>query len=94
MSTVGVSEKRVDAAEKATGRAKYTADLIDRNALVAKVFRSTVANGKVLSVDTSEAEKVPGVIKIITAFNCPDIYYMQAAREILNPLLMTEDSSI
>ena len=78
MSTVGVSEKRVDAAEKATGRAKYTADLIDRNALVAKVFRSTVANGKVLSVDTSEAEKVPGVVKIVTCFDVPKNYFPTA----------------
>ena len=38
---VGVSEKRVDAFEKVTGRAKYTDDMTEKNFLVAKVFRST-----------------------------------------------------
>ena len=41
---VGVSEKRVDAYEKVTGRAKYTDDLAEKNMLVANVFRSTIAN--------------------------------------------------
>jgi xanthine dehydrogenase molybdenum-binding subunit len=99
MSTVGVSEKRVDAAEKAAGRAKYTADLIDRNALVAKVFRSTVANGKVLSVDTSEAEKVPGVVKIVTCFDVPKNYFPTAGhpwstdpahQDVADRLLLTD----
>ena len=54
---VGVSEKRVDAYEKVTGRAKYTDDLAEKNMLVAKVFRSTIANGVVKSIDTSEEQK-------------------------------------
>lgn len=68
---VGISEKRVDAFEKVTGRAKYTDDLADRNFYIAKVFRSTIANGVVKSIDISEAEKIPGVIKIITCFDVP-----------------------
>lgn len=68
---VGVSEKRVDAFEKVTGRAKYTDDLADKNFYVAKVFRSTIANGVVKSIDISEAEKIPGVVKIITCFDVP-----------------------
>ena len=58
---IGKSVKRVDAFEKVTGRAKYTEDLCDRNAYVAKVLHSTIAHGYVKSIDTSEAEKIPGV---------------------------------
>ena len=73
MSTcVGKSIPRVDAYDKATGRAKYTEDLCDRNALVAEVVHSTVANGLVTAVDTAEAEKIPGVVKILTCFDVPD----------------------
>ncbi|HPK14653.1 MAG TPA: xanthine dehydrogenase molybdenum-binding subunit XdhA [Clostridia bacterium] len=69
---VGVSEKRVDAFDKVTGRAKYTDDLADKSALIVKIFRSSVAHGLVKSIDTSEAEKIPGVVKIVTCFDVPD----------------------
>ena len=76
--SVGSSEKRVDAYEKASGRAKYTDDLVEKNALIAKVFRSTIANGVVKSIDTSEAEKIPGVVKIVTCFDVPKNYFPTA----------------
>jgi len=72
---VGDSIKRVDAYGKVTGRAKYTADLEPKNLLIAKVVRSTIANGVVKSFDLSEALKVPGVIKIVTCFDVPDIQF-------------------
>ena len=65
----GQSVKRVDALDKVTGRTKYTDDLCDKKAYVARVLHSTVANGKVVSFDLSEAEKVPGVVKILTCFD-------------------------
>ena len=75
---VGRSVKRVDAFEKVTGRAKYTDDLCDKNAYVAKVLHSTIAHGYVKSIDTSEAEKIPGVVKIVTCFDVPKNYYPTA----------------
>ena len=56
------SMKRVDAYDKVTGAAKYTADLLPTGALVAKVVRSTIANGRVTGFDLSEALKVKGVV--------------------------------
>ncbi len=70
-ASVGTSIRRVDAYDKATGRAKYTDDLCDRSALVAKVLHSTVGNGLVTAIDTSAAEKIPGVVKILTCFDVP-----------------------
>jgi xanthine dehydrogenase molybdenum-binding subunit len=76
--SVGQSIPRVDAWEKVTGRAKYTDDLVDRNALIGKVFHSAVANGLVKKIDTSRAEKIPGVVKIITCFDVPDFPFPTA----------------
>lgn len=70
--SVGQSKVRVDAYEKATGRAKYTDDLCDRSALIAKILHSTIAHGYVKSIDSSEAEQIPGVVKIITCFQVPN----------------------
>ena len=70
--TVGKSEKRVDAFDKVTGRARYTDDLCPRDALVAKVLHSTIANGVVKRIDTSAAERIEGVVKIVTCFDVPD----------------------
>lgn len=70
--SVGINEKRVDAYDKVTGRAKYTEDLIGRNAYVAKICHSTIAHGKVVKINCEEAEKIEGVIKVITCFDVPD----------------------
>ncbi|MBL7574722.1 xanthine dehydrogenase molybdenum-binding subunit [Peptoniphilus asaccharolyticus DSM 20463] len=69
--SVGKSEKRVDAFDKVTGRAKYTEDLIDPSAYVAKIVHSTIPHGRVVSIDTSEAEKIEGLVKIVTCFDVP-----------------------
>ena len=72
------SIKRVDAYDKVTGAAKYTADLLPAGALVAKVVRSTIANGKVVSFDLTQALQVKGVVRIFTCFDVPDIEFATA----------------
>lgn len=76
--SVGISEKRVDAYDKVTGRAKYTEDLIDKTTYVAKILHSTIAHGKVISINKEKAEKIEGVIKIVTCFDVPDIQFPTA----------------
>lgn len=96
---VGKSVKRVDAFEKVTGRAKYVDDLCDRNVYVAKVLHSDIAHGYVRSVDTSEAEKIPGVVKVVTCFNVPKNYFPTAGhpwsteaahQDVCDRLLLTD----
>ena len=72
---IGNNMTRVDAFDKVTGSAKYTADLEPQGLLAAKVIRSTIANGVVKSFDLEEARKVPGVVKIVTCFDVPDIQF-------------------
>ena len=72
---IGKNMTRVDAFDKVTGSARYTADLEPQGLLAAKVIRSTIANGVVKSFDLEEARKVPGVVKIVTCFDVPDIQF-------------------
>ena len=71
-ANVGKSVTRVDAYDKATGRAQYTDDLCDRRALIAKVVHATIGNGLVKAMDISAAEQIPGVVKILTCFDVPN----------------------
>lgn len=78
MGIIGQSVTRVDAPDKVTGRAKYTDDIADKSALIAKVLHSTIAHGYVKSIDISEAERIKGVVKIVTCFDVPDIPFPTA----------------
>jgi len=72
---IGKSINRLDAFEKVTGCAKFAQDLIPQNALVAKILRSTIANGEVIQIDTSKAEALEGVEKVLTCFDIPQNEY-------------------
>lgn len=76
--SVGQPKIRVDAFDKATGRAKYTDDLCDRSALVTRIVHSTIAHGWVRAVDTGAAVQVPGVVGVFTCFDVPDIPFPTA----------------
>ena len=58
---VGKSHERWDGLAKATGRARYTADVQLPGMLYAKFVDATVPHAKVISIDTSAAERHPGV---------------------------------
>ncbi|MCW8836195.1 MAG: 4-hydroxybenzoyl-CoA reductase subunit alpha [Rhodospirillales bacterium] len=81
MSTVAKARKAagdrlplIDGIEKVSGSARYTADLDARGALVGRIYRSPYPHAEILSVDISEAEKLPGVVKIITGDVCDMTY--------------------
>ena len=65
-SVIGKSLPRVDALEKVTGAAQYGADVLLPGMLYGKFVRSKHPHAKILHIDTSEAEKLPGVRAIIT----------------------------
>jgi CO/xanthine dehydrogenase Mo-binding subunit len=76
---VGRSLPRLEAREKVTGRAEYTHTMRLPGMLYGKVFRSTVAHGRIKLVDTSAAKKVPGVYRVVTSEDVrkviPEPYY-------------------
>jgi xanthine dehydrogenase YagR molybdenum-binding subunit len=58
---MGTSPKRLDGPVKSSGRAKYSSDLKPQGMLFGAYLISPHAHAKVTSIDTSAAEKVPGV---------------------------------
>ncbi len=64
--SIGKSVPRNDAYEKVTGRAVFVADVKLPGMLHAKVLRSEYAHARILSIDTEEALKMPGVYSVIT----------------------------
>jgi CO/xanthine dehydrogenase Mo-binding subunit len=71
MTVVGRRVPRVDALEKATGAAHYTADIHLPGMLHAKIKRSPHAHARVLSVDTGRASRLPGVKAVLTYADVP-----------------------
>ena len=68
---VGTRPVRHDGVDKVTGRAKYGADVHMVNMLHGRILRSPHAHALIKSIDTSKAEKLEGVVKIITAKDLP-----------------------
>src|ERR1051325_1239061 len=70
---VGQHAPLIDGIEKVTGAAKFTADLSLPGLLEAKVLRSPLPHGKILSIDTSRAEALAGVAAVLTRDDLKDI---------------------
>lgn len=61
---IGKRISRVDGIAKATGKAKYNSDLNPKDLLYGVVLTSPYAHARIKSIDTSEAEKLPGVTAV------------------------------
>ncbi|MCL5957713.1 MAG: molybdopterin-dependent oxidoreductase, partial [Chloroflexi bacterium] len=72
LSVVGQSVKRLDSFEKVTGKAKYVMDMKLPGMLYGKILRSPYPHAKILRIDTSQAEQLPGVKAVLTAGDLPD----------------------
>ncbi len=69
--TLGKSELRKDALGKVTGSAEYVADIKLDNVLYGAVARTTIHHGRILTIDTTAAQAVPGVLRVLTAADIP-----------------------
>jgi len=70
-SVIGKPRPKVDGLSKCTGQAKYTDDLSLPRMLYGKLLRSTHPHARILSIDTSKAEALPGVYAVITGKDLP-----------------------
>ncbi|SNC61341.1 xanthine dehydrogenase, molybdenum binding subunit apoprotein [Hymenobacter gelipurpurascens] len=71
-ATVGQPLSRVDGRAKVTGQAKYSAEYNHLAGMVHAVLKtSDVAKGRITSIDTSAAQREPGVLAILTHQNLP-----------------------
>jgi len=72
---VGKGLPRVDGPAKASGRAKYTVDIDLPGMLYGKILRSPYPHARILSVDASEAERLPGVKGVVTGKELENVRY-------------------
>lgn len=70
---VGKNIYKVDAQDKVTGKAIYPDDIYFDDMLYLKIKRATHPHAYLRRIDTSKAEKLPGVVKIITAADIPQV---------------------
>jgi CO/xanthine dehydrogenase Mo-binding subunit len=80
---IGRSQPRRDAREKLRGEAQFVGDLLVPRMLHGKVLRSPIAHGRIVSIDTAAAERVPGVVCVLTGADLQDIdpYYGHAIKD-------------
>src|SRR5919107_4855272 len=70
---IGKEMSRVDGVAKVTGRAKYAAEFRAPNLAYGFIVTGTVAKGTIKSIDASEAERAPGVVRVFTHLNAPKL---------------------
>jgi xanthine dehydrogenase YagR molybdenum-binding subunit len=87
---IGTKVQRLEGPDKATGQAKYSYDINRPGMLHAKMLRSPHAHAKITKLDTSEAEKMPGV-KAIHVINGEGAELFYAGDEILALAADTEE---
>jgi CO/xanthine dehydrogenase Mo-binding subunit len=69
---VGHEETRIDGLPKVTGAAQYVDDLdFGPGLLYAEIVESPLAHAQILNIDTRKAERVPGVVKVVTGKDFP-----------------------
>jgi xanthine dehydrogenase YagR molybdenum-binding subunit len=80
MSPIGRDTQRVEGALKVSGVAKYTSDFNFPGQLYAVPVEATIANGRVVKIDATAAEKMPGVRAILHRENIGKIYRSSAGQ--------------
>ena len=74
LTTVGPATARIDAVERVTGRATYTADVPLPGMLYGRVLRSPHPHARVRHVDVSKADALPGVKAVLTHARAPIVW--------------------
>jgi 4-hydroxybenzoyl-CoA reductase alpha subunit len=71
MTLIGKPLPKVDAVSKVTGRAVYADDMLPPRTLHCRILRSPHPHARILSIDTSAARRIPGVLAVITGADLP-----------------------
>ncbi|MEO8033171.1 MAG: xanthine dehydrogenase family protein molybdopterin-binding subunit, partial [Acidobacteriota bacterium] len=91
-ANVGAGLDRVDGRAKVTGAARFAAENNEKGLVYAVMVPGTIASGRIKAIETSVAEKAPGVLMVMTHLNVPKIEKLKtytkggAAGENLMPL--------
>jgi len=80
---VGHSVPRVDGIDKVTGMAKFVGDLRIPGMLQGKILRSTYSHARLVSIDVTQAEALPGVVAVLTASDISDLNLIYSGRPVI-----------
>ena len=75
LKVIGSSPPRMGGVERVVGKGVYGIDLMLKDQLHGAILRSQYAHAKIVSIDTSEAKKIPGVHAVVTAADAPNVRY-------------------
>ena len=84
-SVVGKSERKVDGVPLVTGRPKFVADVDLPDTLHVKILRSPHAHARIVEINTTKAEALPGVVCVLTHKNTPATRYTTAGQGYPEP---------
>jgi xanthine dehydrogenase molybdenum-binding subunit len=73
LCSVGKRVPKIDAVDKATGRAQYIQDLKLPGMLYGKILYSKFPHARIAKIDTAKARALPGVRSVLTGEDCPEI---------------------
>ena len=87
MSAVGAPLRRVDGPTKVTGGARYAAEYHPDGLVYAATVDSTIAAGTIIAIDTTAAERAPGVLLVLTHLTADRLpYQVPAERPAVDPV--------
>ena len=81
LDVIGKPASKIDGPQLVSGERAFVEDYVTPDTCYMAVLRSPHASAYINSIDDSEARKVEGVVEVLTAFNTPEIHYMQAGAE-------------
>jgi len=73
MALIGAAVDRVDGRLKVTGQAPYSADVVLPRMTHGVLVLSTIASGRITAIDSAEAERMPGVLLVMSHLNAPQL---------------------
>lgn len=82
LAVVGRSVTRVDALDKISGAARFSADYLEIEALQGRTLRSPYPFAEILRIDTAKAEELPGVHAVVTYHDAPENPFEDGNEEI------------
>ncbi|MGB8510150.1 MAG: molybdopterin cofactor-binding domain-containing protein [Pyrinomonadaceae bacterium] len=86
LKVIGKPFRKVDARAKCTGQTKFADDIVLPRMLYAKLLRSHEPHARIVSIDTSRAEALPGVFAVITGKDLPISYGILPVSQDEHPL--------
>ena len=82
---VGKVRRKIDGAKLVMGKKAYVEDMVEQGSCILKMLHSPHAHAYITSIDTSEAEAMPGVVMVLTHKNTPDVFYTPAGQGFPEP---------